>query len=362
MSRTLTLLASGLLPLAAGAAAHDGESHTNESGTSVSAAWTGPAWTPDGRLYVPKSLQRLLGIRTSTVGAGSTIVRLPAKVVPRPDSAGLMQALEPGRIEPAGAWPVPGQQVERNQVLAILRPALSDRDRARRRVELAQIEQRRVIAQVNVDRLRVQIAGEDGKVPPGNIYFEQAESELRGLDEAYRARLDGLDGRRELRAPVAGRLVEIAIAPGQAVESGIRLFVVADAGGRRLEVMHTDPQLAVRLTKASIPSRPQTRLISRGQEPMADRPGWRLWLDAEGAEELWPGQVVDVELSTPADTRCGTGNENAEEIWVHVAPELFERRLLASCEMGPGLAPGERRVTQGAALLSDYQNLAHADR
>ncbi|MGQ0621324.1 MAG: hypothetical protein ACT4QA_15595 [Panacagrimonas sp.] len=361
MNRGLSILAGcGTLLMAATVIAHDGQSHANDAGVGASSpAWTAPAWTPDGRLYVPKSLQRLLGIRTQVVGREPIILSVPATVSLRPESAGLVQAPEAGRIDSAGRWPVPGQQVRKGEVLAVLSPALSEREQARRRVELAQIEQRRVIARVNVDRMRVQIAGQDGKVAPGNIYYEQAESELRGLDEAHRAKLDGLQARSELRAPVAGRLVEVAVSPGEVVQAGSRMFLVADDGGRhRLELMHTDPRLPGRISRASIPGQSQVRLRLRGREPMRDPPGWRLWVDSEGTEGWLPGQIVDVELSMQPDPEPCVERGGRGEIWLHVAPELFERRPLAGCESEPAVQPGERRVVQGAVLLSDYTNLA----
>lgn len=338
------------------ATAHEGHRHEGASAVFEH----GPVLSSDGRLYLSKALQRRLGIRTATVDDGTETRRLPAVVSLHPDAAARVDAPEQGRVEAATAWPVPGQWVERGDVLAVLYPSLSGRDKARRRVELAQIEQRLVIARINVSRLRLQVAGADGKVAPGNIYFEQAESELRGLEEALRARLAGLASRQELRSPVAGQVVDVSVAPGQMVEPGGRLFLVAGEGVRRIEVPHADTRLFARFSNAVLTGRPETRLFVRGQESSGEWPGWKLLLDMEPGEAGRPGQIVEIELSMrPALHRCPSDGE-PEEHWVHVAPEWFERRLVLDCDPAHVLKPGERRVTKGEALLSNYRERALA--
>jgi hypothetical protein len=118
MKRALLLL--GLL-LAAASDAHDGEAHRDTQPPLPAAALAvRPHRLDDGALYLPKAAQHLLGIRTqawSSAGEGATLSLL-AEAQPQPDAAVVVAAPEPGRIEPAAAWPMPGQGVRTGELLA----------------------------------------------------------------------------------------------------------------------------------------------------------------------------------------------------------------------------------------------------
>lgn len=335
------------------ALAHDGQAQ--EAKHQPVAAMARARWIAPQRLHVPKPVQRLLGLRTRLVPAsGEVTLRVRARVLADAGSAVRIQAGEAGRIEVAQAWPLPGAQVAAGEVLAVLRPLPSAREQARRRVSLAQLEQRLAIARVNVDRLRVQVAGEDGRVAQGNIYYEQAESELLGLEQAHRATLEALDGRREIRAPTGGQLYEVAVEPGQVVDTGANLFAIVDAGPRRLEIQHFQHALPARLRSAVLLVDDTERALKwLGQDSLEQVPGWRLWLGVAAGSGLVPGSWVDVRLALePAPQDCVEAA--SRETWVHIAPEVFERRAALSCIEPDVLRPDDREVVQGGALLSAY--------
>lgn len=357
MSATRVLGALLLAAVVSGiptALAHEGQAH--EAARQPVSAIAGARWIAPQRLHVPKPVQRLLGLRTRLVPAGSEeMLHVRAQVLADAGSSVRIQAGEAGLIEVAQAWPLQGAQVSTGEVLAVLRPLPSVREQARRRVSLAQLEQRLAIARVNVDRLRVQVAGEDGRVAPGNIYYEQAESELQGLAQAHRATLEALDGRREIRAPSDGQLYEIGVEPGQVVDAGANLFAIADAGPRRLQVQHFEHALPTRLRSAVVlVDDTERELRWLGQESAEQAPGWRLWLGVAEGSGLVPGSWVDVRLAlAPAPQDCV--RPASRETWVQIAAEVFERRAADSCNDPEVLRPGEREVVRGGALLSAYQ-------
>ncbi|MBK6639012.1 MAG: hypothetical protein IPG34_16000 [Rhodocyclaceae bacterium] len=80
--------------------AHGDEDHIQDAKPAVAAATTpanashatpdAPQRLSDGSLFVPKSVQRQLGIRTQPVALGelSATIELNGKVIPNPDAGG----------------------------------------------------------------------------------------------------------------------------------------------------------------------------------------------------------------------------------------------------------------------------------
>src|SRR5262249_20047707 len=117
------------------------------SGALVTATSAGgapvPHRHPDGAVFLAKTAQRLLAVRTMiarTVEAapGREIV---GRVIPDPNAFGRVQAVRDGRIEPPeSGFPHLGQSVTQGEVLAILIPTLSSFEETSLRQTLAQVE------------------------------------------------------------------------------------------------------------------------------------------------------------------------------------------------------------------------------
>jgi len=355
----LALLLSGL-----NAAAHEGETHRAAAPPPLPAAALAaqPHRLADGSLFVPKAAQHLLEIRTEPWrGAAPSAQTLVAEVQAQPAAAVLVAAPEPGLLEAAGSWPVAGQQVRAGEVLAWLRPQLAQRDAARRRADLADLDQKLVIARLNVERLGLQSAvNPDNQAATGNIYYEQAAAELDALQRRRELIADSLRDRLPLRAAVSGRLAAVPARAGSVVATGQALFELADPKALRLAAPGFDAALGARLRSARAGA---TVLAYRGEEPLADTPGWRLLFEPAAGQDVpdWlPGQLqeirIDVDDAAPASAACARAADGKAQVWLHHGPEDFEPRSAASCaEALSAVAPGERLVTQGAALLSQYR-------
>ncbi|HYQ92620.1 MAG TPA: HlyD family efflux transporter periplasmic adaptor subunit, partial [Candidatus Competibacteraceae bacterium] len=116
----LVLLA---LSLPALGVAHEGEAHGNPP--LMTPTGSAPTRLPDGSLFVPKPVQRLLGIRTVLAASRDLpqTLELNGHVIADPRHSGRVQATQNGCLEMAAdGLPHLGQAVRANQVLLYLIP------------------------------------------------------------------------------------------------------------------------------------------------------------------------------------------------------------------------------------------------
>ena len=89
-----------------------------------------PRRQSDGSVFIPKSAQRQLGLRTLAVAAGehARACELAGTVVMDPNAGGKVQAALAGRLEagPQGL-PLPGQSVKKGQTIAEMGKTDADR-------------------------------------------------------------------------------------------------------------------------------------------------------------------------------------------------------------------------------------------
>lgn len=367
---------AGVLLLSTMALAHDGEVHRDPA-DAAGAVSTAPVDRPqrlaDSSLQVSKPMQRLLKLRTerwSSTGLAS-VQTLVAEARPQPEFALDVVAPERGRLEaPDGGWLQPGQAVKTGDVLAWLRPQLTQQEIADRRAKIATLEQQLVIIDVNVERQTMQTSAvlEAGGAAAGNIWFDKYIADR----DAMRANRDlltqSLSDRLPLRAAVSGRVLAVPVSPGAIVEAGQPLLRLADPNAVQFVAIHQQSGLAGRIAAAQLADGQALRL--RGEEPLADGSGWRLRFDAPAStNQLAAGQIARLRVSLkplPGTVAvppgaCVRSDDGGGIVWVHRDAERYEARKLASCS-GDGvpattvaLVDGDRIVTEGAALLSQYR-------
>ena len=96
----MILILAGMLAMFSGAArAHDGDDH-DAPGTSNPAVRDLAQRLPDGGVFVPKSTQRILAIRTVTIesAAHRRALELPGRIIPDPNASGFVQPSVGGRL------------------------------------------------------------------------------------------------------------------------------------------------------------------------------------------------------------------------------------------------------------------------
>lgn len=370
---TKTLLMAGAMACTlhawAGPGAHgpNGE-HLDEPPGQTTASVGLLRW-PDGSVQVPKDAQRRLGIRTVLAPQGThpTTVQLSARVVMDPRSAGVVQAPVAGHVQPSDTGlPVPGQRVQRGQVLAQIRPAFGVAEQGGQRAQLAEVRAARQLAQQRVDRLQ-QL---DGVIPRKEI--DAARTELQGLREREAILSSALASVLPVRAPVSGVLARAHALNGQMVAAQAMLFEIVDPHRFLVEARVSDPSVALQLQGASVIGMPGLQLRLHGVPRLMDDGSVPVLFAAtsDAPPALAIGQALTLVASTgarrtgvavPAESVVRTSN-NEPMVWIKVGAERFLPQPVQTVPLGAdsvlvlrGLSPDNRVVVQGASLINQIR-------
>lgn len=328
---------------------------------------------PDGTLFVPKSAQRGLELRTAIAEAGifPGVLELAGRVIADPGSGGRVQSALSGRIEAlSGGFPLVGQAVRRGQPLARLQPVLNAIERGAQRSTLVDLAAQASILERQLARLE-QL---DGIVPRKEV--ERARIELEAIRERLRA-LTGSVRADTMVSPVDGVISAVHVQPGQLVDARALAFEVIDPSRLAVDA----------LSYQALPARG----IDRAGVALAD--GGRLELHFVGAGGMLKDQAIPVLFrvapaarGAPAavsvgqsvriiaqtrDQRDGVAvpaqalvrdATNETVVWLHDHAERFSpvRVRAEPLDVGrvlvrAGLKGGERVVTRGAVALSQVR-------
>ena len=386
--KNLTRYALALLvgsTLAVQVSAHGGEDHGDEQKAPVAPApvaavdaqgqvtFNEPALRlPDGSVFVPKSAQRQLSLRTRTALKGEfpRTVELNGRIVADPNAGGRVQTFQSGRIEAGpNGLAVLGQQVIKGQILAWLQPAATALERGTQLSALAELAAQESV----LERRLVRLQQLEGSVPQKDI--EQAEIELAAFKKRKSA-VGGSLGREALVAPVSGVVSAANVAVGQVVDAQAVVFEVVDPQRLAVEAMAYDPVLLDGLTKASAPIAGGVLDLAfvglgRTLKEQAMPVLFRVETPKNGA---LPAVAVGQTLKVLAQTKARQAGvaipaaavvrnaANESVVWVHESAERFVSRKVKAAALDghsvavtDGLTGGERVVVQGAASLAQIR-------
>jgi membrane fusion protein, heavy metal efflux system len=159
---------------------------------------------PDGTLFVPKPVQRILAIRPALTqrSTHAKTLDLPGRIIPDPNASGFVQASVSGRLSPPeGGFPRLGTQVNAGDVLAFVTPPFQAIDVSDMRQKAGELDQQ-------IDIVARRVARYEGLIKTGvvnKVALDDAVAELKGLRER-RASLDKIRSESErLIAPASGR-------------------------------------------------------------------------------------------------------------------------------------------------------------
>jgi len=374
----LALLAvTATLALGGTALAHEGHDHP-ERGRADHAANTLPASTslperarrlPDGSIFVPKSLQRLLALRTDRTALGSVarVTELPGRIIADPNASGVVQSSVGGRLAPPpGGFPRLGTRVRRGDVLAVVTPPVQAVDVSDMRQRQGELDQQIAILMRRVARFeRLATTGAVARTQ-----LDDARSELDGLRDR-RAALDAV--RREpeaLVAPVDGVVAETAAVAGAMAAPGTVIYRIVDPGNLWVEALSFAALDEGSAATARLGDGASLTLAYRGAG-LADRnqavPVQFAITGETGGLRL--GQFVTV-LAPIGGTREGLAlprgglvrHEGASLVYEHVSAERFVAHAVRAEALdadrvlvADGLAAGRRVVVQGAELLDQIR-------
>ncbi len=360
------MLVALTLALAAGDARAD--SAPSSSAAAVQSAVDLAQRFPDGAVFVPKATQRILAVRTIMAKPEEhrRSIALAGRVIPDPSASGSVQTSVTGRLSPlSGGFPRLGQRVKAGDVLALVQPSLGAADVTSQQQQARELDQQIALVQRRLERLRpiAQVIARS--------QIEDAELELKGLQNR-RANLERSPREPEsLLAPVDGVIASAAATPGQVVEVNAIIFQIINPDRLWIEALTFDAVAGATNATARLNDGRSLRLAYQGTG-FADRNQAipiHFAVD-ESTRGLRMGQLLTVLAETEetksgiavprtAVVRAGNGqmivyeHANAERFVpreVRVEPLDAERVLVVS-----GLEPAKRIVTQGVELLNQIR-------
>jgi len=318
-----------------------GPGHDHGEGAVNYVGANAPKRLPNGNVYLPKLSQRQLGLRTTVVEFGEfeQATELAGKVVADPNYGGKVQAMVTGRISPPPAgFPVPGQKVEKGQVLAYVTPDVGPGTT-------------RSLAESRLKRLQAL----SDTVPK------------KSLEEAQAAVAN-----EELRAPVAGTIATTGIVAGQVVDARQMVFEIVNPNRFLIEAIAYDPALLDRISTANLVVDDQViplKLLGGAKSLREQAVPITFAAEDDRLAKLAMGQPVRVYVQSgpkksgfkiPASALVRNGS-NQSVVWTKEGPQLFESQVVVEEPLDgthvlvQGLHPDDRVVSKSASLLNQIR-------
>lgn len=361
--------ASAVALVAAGALAVS--SAPTEAAAEVAAASRDQAQRfPDGALFVPKTTQHILALRTIRTAerVHQRTIELPGRIVPNPNASGLVQASVGGRLSPPpGGFKALGTPVKAGDVLAFVMPPLPLADATTQQQQARELDQQIAIVGNRLQRYRSLIATN----AVARSQLEDAELELKGL-QARRANLDRVQREPEaLVSPVNGIIAASNAVAGQMAEPNAVIFQIVDSASLWVEALSYEAQSTSQKARGSLANGRTIDLDYVGtgftDRNQAVPVQFAITSDTKG---LRAGQFITV-LATTLDAQTGIavprqavlrGSNGQSLVYEHTDAERFVEREVriapldgASVLIVAGIEAGRRIVTQGAELLNQIR-------
>lgn len=324
---------------------------------------------PDGALFVPKTTQRILGIRTvfTATEPHRRTLELPGRVIPDPNASGLVQSSVNGRLAPPeGGFKPLGTRVRAGEVLAYVRPSVDAADVTTQQQQARELDQQMSLVMRKLERLKAI----ERVVARSQI--EDAELELKGL-QTRRANLDRVAVQAEgLVAPVDGVIAASNAVAGQMAAPNTVVFRIVDPGRLWVEALSfaanalEGPAQARRADGGTIELKHAgTGLADRNQAVPV-----QFAIVGDQASGLRVGEFLTV-LASVAEERSGIalpreavlrGANGQSIVYEHTNAERFVPREVRVEPLDAdrvlvmaGLEAGRRVVAQGAELLNQIR-------
>lgn len=366
--------------VAAPAIAFADEGHDHAGDSAGKTPGTGPGYAAgdnssarrlaDGGVFMPKAVQRQLGIRTVVAEMRDLArsIELNGRVIADPNAGGRVQSSQSGRIEPGPrGLATLGQRVRKGEVLAYVKPVANAIELGNQRAQLAEITSQLALAEKKVKRLEAL----EGSVPQKEI--DAARAELASLTEKKAAVGASLFNREALTAPVSGVISAAAAVTGQVIEAREILFEIVDPQRLMVEALAYDAVVVADIARASavLPGSKALPLAFVGAaQQLREQALPLLFRIRPPLPPLAVGQPLKVVAQTRQTIKgvavpqaALTRNSAGETVvWVHQGAEKFVARKIrfqaldgANAALTEGIAAAERIVTAGAPALAQVR-------
>ncbi|MFZ6751056.1 efflux RND transporter periplasmic adaptor subunit [Undibacterium sp. Ren11W] len=360
------------------ASAHGDEDHSQDSKKTVAAVsvsnnsdaiLTAPQRLADSSLFIPKQVQRQLGLRTQviSISALAATQELNGKVIADPDTGGRVQAVSAGSIMPAPkGMPLLGRKVTKGELLAYLRPIGSAIERGNQQAQQAELEAQLSIANRKLARYE-QLTG---AVPQKEIEAARIER------DAYQKRRNfvsaSIHGNEPLLAPASGVISVSNVVAGQVVDAREILFEIVDSSRLAVEALAYDASIPANLISATGLAGTtvlELKFIGSGGQ-LREQALPMLFRIRSTPAMVAVGQPLKIIVATAqgikgaALPRAALVKNAAGEnmVWVHSEAERFVARRVRQQSLDAshiavtdGLHEGDRVVIAAASLLSEVR-------
>jgi hypothetical protein len=365
---------SALLAVANSTHADEGHGADKQGAAAYAPLAAGENGTPqrlaDRSVFMPKSTQRQLGIRTvvAEIRELAHSIELNGRVIADPNAGGKVQSSQSGRIEPGPrGLPTLGQKVNKGEVLAYVKPVANAIELGNQRAQHAELTSQYSIAEKKLKRLEAL----EGSVPQKEI--DAARAELTSLSAKSAAVAASLFNREALIAPVSGVISVASAVAGQVVEAHEVLFEIVDPQRLMVEALAYDPIVIADIGNASgvLPDGGALPLVFvGGAQQLREQALPLLFRVTPPSPPLLVGQPLKVVAQTrhkiqgaAVPVAAFTRNSAGETVlWVHLGAETFVPRKVrfqaldgANAAITEGVTAGERMVIQGASALAQVR-------
>ncbi len=324
----------------------------------------------DGSVFLPKTSQRLLLIRTESVLESNLpkTLELSGRVIVDPNAGGKVQPTQAGRVEsgPQGL-PLLGQSVKKGQLLAMIRSSASAIERANQTATGFEVQSNLDLARKRLARLE-QL---EGTVPQKDI--ETARAELQSLTRRSKVIGASAVALETLLAPVSGVVAAVNVVAGQVVDAREVMFEIVDPTRLMFEANAFDASLLGNISSASVNVGTSSaaltyvgagRSLREGAIPLIFRSS------GTNALPLAVNQSVKIIVQTHEivkgfaipNAAVVKNTSNQDIVWVHTNAEIFIAHVVRFTQLDgsrltvmDGLAAGDRVVTQGASLVNQVR-------
>lgn len=329
-----------------------------------------PQRLPDATLFVPKSTQHLISLRTVVTAQADAprSVELAGTIIAAPDNVSRIQAERPGRLEaPDEGLAFLGKSVKKGELLGYVVPFMDSFDRATIESQIAETEGRIAQQSAILERYRER----PGAVP--QVKMDEVAGELEALRKRRSELLPSREQRDAITAPIDGVVSVANVSVGQVVDVRDILFEIINPSEFWVEAVAYDPTIMDTFDSAAV-------VASDGSAQAVEFIGKGLILrqQATPLSFRFPKTPSDVAIGKPVkvvvrSTLNAKGfvlpassivraQSGLPVVWVKVEPERFgpypvgyepldgNRVLVTS-----GLKPEQRVVTDGASLINQIR-------
>ncbi len=329
-----------------------------------------PSRLPNDMVFMPKSVQHLLKLRTIKVKSEEMgeALTLNGHIIADPNTSGFVQAPLRGRLELAEQnIPNLGEKVQKGRVLAYLYPIPESVDRATQQAQIAELDSKVITFTRQLERLKKLGQNVSRKE------IDETEAELEGLIKRRKVLQASLNEALPLIAPVSGTVSTRNASAGQIVNAGDTLFSLLDPEKFWVEALIYDPLHTQHIVSATAVTKNEQSLelnfVGTGYQlrshalPLHFRikPPLPFLSVSQPVKVFIQMNHTLKGMKVPVNSISKDDN-NKSYLWLHQEAEFFKKVIIEAVELTndfylvvTGLRDGDRVVTDGASLLAQVR-------